>query len=221
MPRLARRQLVHEGSYNHCTWRSHNHAFVLGSDEEKRRFLDLVQETKGRFGIRVLSYCLMGTHPHLVLQSLRGQQAFSEFWKVVNHRFARWYNRRAARRGQVVMDRLASPQIQDGRHLLVTMRYGDTNPVRAGVVRSPKEWPWSSYRHYAFGDPNPLIDDSPEYLALGRTGPERRLAYQSLFSGPDADDLRVRRPDFVRGPFVGDGWWVQERVAATVPPAPS
>lgn len=221
MPRLSRRQLVHEGSHNHCTWRAHNHSLVLGSDEEKRKFLELVQETKGRFGIRIHSYCLMNTHPHLVIQSPGGQPPFSAFWKVVNHRFARWYNRRQGRRGQVVMDRLASPLIQDGRHELVTMRYGDANPVRAGVVRSPKDWAWSSYRHYAFGEPNPLVDDSPEYLALGHTGPERRRAYRMLFGAPDGDDPRVRRPDFVRGPFIGDDWWVQERVAATVPPAPS
>ena len=221
MPRLPRRHLVHEGSYNHCTWRAHNHSFVLGSDEEKRRFLDLVQQTKARFGIRVLSYCLMSTHPHVVVQSQRGQQAFSDFWKVVNHRFARWYNRRTGRTGQVVMDRLASPQIQTGRYQLVAICYGDSNPVRAGMVRSPKDWPWSSYRHYAFGEPNPLVDDSPEYLALGRTGPERRRAYRMLFAASAADDLRVRRRDLVRGPFVGEEWWVQQRVAAAAPPAPS
>jgi len=220
MPRLARRLLVHEGSFNHCTWRGHNHSFVLGSDEEKRKFLELVADAKARLNIRVLSYCLMGTHPHLVLQSPGGQPSFSAFWKVVNHRFARWYNRREGRRGQVVMDRLASPQIQDGRHQLVAMRYGDENPVRAGVVRSPKDWAWSSYRHYAFGEPNPLVDDSPEYIALGCTAPERRRAYQMLFARAGSDDLRVRRPDLVRGPFVGDDWWVKARVAATAPPAP-
>lgn len=221
MPRLARRLLVHEGSFNHCTWRAHNHAFVLGTDEAKRKFLDLVREAKVRFGIQVLSYCLMGTHPHLVLQSPRGQQAFSEFWKIVNHRFARWYNRSTGRSGQVVMDRLASPRIQNGPHMLVTMRYGDANPVRAGVVRSPKDWAWSSYRHYAFGEPNPLVDDCPEYLALGRTGPERRRAYQSLFSGAGFDEVRVRRHDLVNGPFVGEEWWVEAQVADAVPPAPS
>ncbi len=220
MPRLARRHLVHEGSYNHCTWRAHNHSYVLGSDDEKRKFLELVLEAKVRFDIRVLSYCLMGTHPHLVLQSPRGQQAFSGFWKIVNHRFARWYNRRTGRTGQVVMDRLASPQIQDGPHQLVVIRYGDMNPVRAGVVRSPKDWPWSSYRHYAFGEANPLVDDSPEYLALGRTGPERRRAYRMLFAAAAAADLRVRRRDLVRGPFVGDEWWVEGRANATGPPAP-
>ena len=128
----------------------------------------------------------MGTHPHLVVVATRGQEEFSRFWKVVNQLFARWYNQQQeSRRGQVVTQRMKSPMIQpdaNGRHILTVMRYGDLNPVRAGLVRSPKDYAWSSYRHYAFGEPNPLIDDEPEYLALGHTPAQRRLAYRHLFA---------------------------------------
>ena len=127
----------------------------------------------------------MGTHPHVVVVATHGQAEFSRFWKVVNQLSARWYNKRQkSRRGQVVSQRMKSPLIQPdghGRHVLTVMRYGDLNPVRAGMVRSPKDYPWSSYRHYAFGEPNPLIDDEPEYLALGHEPAQRRLAYQHLF----------------------------------------
>jgi putative transposase len=157
----------------------------------------------------------MGTHPHVVCTSDLGQKEFSKFWKVVNYRFARWYNRQKNRRGQVVMERMKSPRIQgDGSHLLTVMRYGDLNPVRAGLVRSPKDWQWSSYRHYAFGEPNALIDDAVEYLALGRTGPERRKAYQALFAVPLSASLRTSRPDLVTFPFVGDAVWVTNRLEA-------
>ena len=157
----------------------------------------------------------MGTHPHVVCTSDLGQEKFSRFWQVVNGRFARWYNARRNRRGQVVMERLRSPRIQgEGAHQLTVMRYGDLNPVRAGLVRSPKDWAWSSYRHYAFGEPNALIDDAVEYLGLGRTGPQRRKAYQSLFALPLSASLRARRPDLVTFPFVGDDLWVANRLEA-------
>jgi putative transposase len=214
VPRLPRGVLVYEGSFNHCTWRSHDLSFVLGSPEEKRQFLWLVGQYKARFGIRVLSYCVMSNHPHLVVLSTLGQQAFSAFWKVVNQRYARWYNRKSDRRGQVVMERLSSPQVQDGRHLLVAMRYVDLNPVRAGMVSSPKDFPWSSYRHYAFGEQNDLVDDAPEYLALGNTPAQRRKAYVHLFAPRLSTQLRVRRPDLVKGPFVGDEGWVRSRLDA-------
>ena len=117
----------------------------------------------------------MSTHPHLVCRSTQGQPAFSAFWKVVNQCFARWSNRRTGGRGQVVMERLGSPRIQaGGRHELEVMLYGDLNPVRAGMVKRPRDWAWSSHGHYAFGAYDPLVSDSPAYLALGRSPGERR-----------------------------------------------
>lgn len=212
MARLARFHLVGHESTNHCTWRAHDHERVFEEPGARDRFLALLGEHKAKHGIRIHSYCLMGTHPHVVCTSDRGQKEFSNFWKVVNYRFARWFNERRSRRGQVVMERLRSPRIQgDGSHQLTVMRYGDLNPVRAGLVRRPKEWEWSSYRHYAFGEPNALIDDAVEYLALGRNAAERRKAYQALFALPLSVSLRLVRPDLVMFPFVGDAFWVASR----------
>jgi putative transposase len=218
--RIARRALVAENTVNHCSWRSHNFEFVLNTDEEKLRLRALLKEHKQQHGIVILSYCLMDSHPHLVSMSPRGQRAFSAFWQVVNQRYARWYNRRHGRRGQVVMERLSSPQIQDDRHLLNAIRYGDLNPVKAGIARTAKDWKWSSYRHYAFGEPDDLVDDAPAYLALGKTPRERRLAYRHLFA-TGLEQFLVRRPDLVSAPFIGDPTWISARLHACRPPAPS
>jgi putative transposase len=224
VPRIPRRLLVELGSTNHCTWRSHNRSHVFELDTAKRFFLDLVRKYAIRHGIHVRSYCLMGTHPHLVVVATKGQAEFSRFWQVVNHLFARWYNRQQkTRRGQVVTQRMKSPLIQpgaNGRHVLTVMRYGDLNPVRAGMVRSPKDYAWSSYRHYAFGDPNSLIEDEPEYLALGRSPAARRIAYRQLFATPLASALRTRRPDIVEAPFYGDPDWIERHAPRAAGPPP-
>jgi len=214
MARVPRAMLVGENTTNHCTWRSHGHALVLDSDSARHEFLGLLAKYAPQFGIQILSYCLMGTHPHVQVRSTRGQKAFSCFWKAVNWRFARWSNRRTGGRGQVVMERLRSPQIQDGRHQLEVMRYGDLNPVRAGLVRSASAWRWSSHRHYAYGEKNDLITDAPEYLALGSSGPQRRKAYLHLFARKLIDRLLCRRSDLVVAPFVGDELWVAGRLEA-------
>jgi putative transposase len=220
--RIPRCLLVDIGSTNHCTWRSHNSSFVFEARDAKAFFLSLLQKYAPRHGILIRSYCLMGTHPHVVAKSDRGQLEFSRFWQVVNHRFARWYNKRQRqRRGQVVMQRMKSPRIQPGsggRHVLTVMRYGDLNPVRASIVASAKDYAWSTYRHYAFGDPNPLVTDEPEYLALGRTPAERQLAYRHLFATPLALALRTRRPDIVESAFFGDPDWVRRYTPRAVRP---
>jgi putative transposase len=213
MGRIPRHMLVDVDSTNHCTWQGHNHEFVLGTPEAKDFFLSLLAEHKDEYRIDIYSYTVMNTHPHVHCKSRLGQRAFSAFWRVVNYRFARWYNRTHQRRGQVVMQRMTSGRIQDGAHQLRVMRYCDMNPVRAGIVDSPKDYPWSSYRHYAYGEPNPLITDAPEYLALGATPAERRKAYVHLFATelpkehlePDALD---------QSPFIGDTVWVLAQRAA-------
>lgn len=212
MARVPRRHLVENGSVNHCTWRSHNFEHVLATDEAKAFFLELLATHKDEHGIEIHSYAIMNTHPHVQLRSKHGQTAFSRFWRVVNYRFARWSNRRDGKRGQVVMDRLTSPQVQDGQHQVAVMRYGDLNPVRAGLVKSPKDWRWSSYRHYAFGEKNDLITDAPEYLALGRSDAERQRAYIHLFSARPSAALRQRRWDLVSLPFIGQSDWARSKL---------
>jgi putative transposase len=181
---------------------------VFATDEERTRFLELIRDHKARHGVRILSYCLMGTHPHVICVAERGQAAFSAFWQVVNARYARWYNARHGRRGQVVMERLTSPRIQDDRYLLTAMRYGDMNPVKAGLVRRPKDWRWSSHRHYALGATDELVDDAPAYVKLGRTAAERRRAYRHLFATALVSEFLVTRLDLVKGPFIGDAQWI-------------
>ena len=212
--RIPRKFLVEEGSTNHCTWRSQTVDFVFASDAACEKFLGLIRKHREKFGIEVHSYCLMGTHPHVVCRSTRGLKHFSDFWQRVNWGFAYWYNRRTKGRGKVVMERMRSPRIEDGRHQLTVMRYGDLNPVRAGIVRSAKDWKWSSYRHYAFGEPNDLITDAPEYLALGPTAPLRRKAYQLLFAAPRGEPFLARRRDLVETAFIGDEPWVTARLVA-------
>jgi putative transposase len=212
--RLPRFVLVERSSVNHCTWQAHDFERVLEEPGARERLLELIVEYKQVYGILVHSYCLMGTHPHVVCTATNGQEDFSRFWKVVNQRFARWYNKRRNRRGQVVMERMRSPRIQSGRHQLTVMRYGDLNPVRAGLVRSPKDWKWSSYRHYALGEPNHVVDDPAEYLALGRTAVQRRKAYRALFAAPLGESLSKKRPDLVVFPFIGDASWVSTHLAA-------
>ena len=223
MPRLPRSRLVDVGTTHHCFWRSHNRSHVFDSDDARRKFLALLAKYKTQHGVDILGYCLMGTHPHVVCLARNGQVAFSAFWKVVNQCFARWSNRRTGGRGQVVMERLGSPRVQQGgRHELEVMLYVDMNPVRAGLVKRPRDWPWSSHAHYALGQRDPLITDSAAYLALGRSAMERRLAYLRLFARRIAIRVMRHRPDLVRHPFFGSKGWVDELITTLgAAPAPS
>ena len=220
MGRIPRKLLVEPDSTNHVMWRCHNHTRLFEDRKLADYFLELLATYKGKYGIKIHSFCLMHTHPHVVMTSTLGQQAFSDFWKVVNQRLAYRFNQLNDRRGQVVMERVRSPAIQrDGRHLLTVMRYGDLNPVRAKLCRSAGRWPLSSHRHYAFGERHPLIDDAPDYVALGSNPAQRRRAYQGLFGRNIAQELMKKRDDLVSVPFIGSDCWVESQLRKLEAPA--
>ncbi len=77
------------------------------------------------------------------------------------------------------------------------MRYIELNPVRAGMVAHPGDYPWSSYRHHAQGEPGVNADwltAHEEYLRLGRNEADRQSAYRELFqaaiSSKDLAEIR-------------------------------
>ena len=61
------------------------------------------------------------------------------------------------------------------------MRYIELNPVRAGMVIDPADYPWSSYHHNALGQLSDLVVPHTEYLRLGESNEARQAAYRDLF----------------------------------------
>ena len=66
------------------------------------------------------------------------------------------------------------------RYLLTCYRYIELNPVAASMVKHPGDYTWSSYRHNAFGEKDPIITPHDLYRSLGITGEERRSRYREL-----------------------------------------
>lgn len=114
------------------------------------------------------------------------------------------------RKGQVVMDRFKSPVIQTDADLLKVMFYIDLNPKRAHMVMHPKDYRWSSYRYYAFGEPDPLIDPAPSYLQLGLSPEERQSEYRHMVENILRDDWKEKRP-YSSIPHIGNPEWVKQK----------
>ncbi len=206
MASLPRSAILEDNSCFHVTWQCHNQDRLLKESWAKQLYYNLLLHYKDRYQIQIYSYCLMDNHPHLSghLNSLRD---FSDFFRVVNARFARLYNKHVKRRGQVVMDRFKSPMIQTDKHLLEVMRYIDLNPKRAGKVFHPDDNQFSSYRYYAHGENDPLITPAPSYLTLGNTPEQRQSEYRALVEHLLQNDWKNKQP-YSSQPFIGNPDWV-------------
>ena len=95
-----------------------------------------------REGWGLYAVCLMDTHYHLVVQPSGG---VSDGMKVLNGAHSRAFNARHGRRGALFESRFFERTIRDEEHLANVIRYVEENPVEAGMVRDPGDWPWSTY----------------------------------------------------------------------------
>ena len=130
----------------------------------------------------LFGYCLMSNHFHLLLKPAPGQ-SISRILQSPTVAHTWRHHRRRGTSGHVWQGRFRSPVIQDGDHLLIVLRYIEANPLRAGMVTDPCEYPWSSHRCHGTGHPNPILDSFPEWEQLGRTEPERRACWRRKVRG--------------------------------------
>ncbi len=91
----------------------------------------------------VFAACLVGTHHHLIFRPTRG--SVSDGMRLLHGGYSRAYNKRHRRRGALFESRFRVRTIRDHPHLLEAIRYVALNPVRAGLVASAADWPWSTY----------------------------------------------------------------------------
>ena len=104
----------------------------------------LVQAVQ-RFGVRLLAYCAMPNHWHLIVWA-REPHELSRFmhWLTMTHA-QRWHSRHGtAGTGPVYQGRFKAIAIESEVHLLVACRYVEQNPLRGGLVSRAEDWRWSS-----------------------------------------------------------------------------
>ncbi len=140
MVRFAR--VVAPGIAHHITQRGNARRFILEGDDERKVYLDLLQQSVQRHGVELIGYCLMSNHVHLVAIP-HGKDALARSLKDTHGRFASYWNAVNHSSGHVWQGRYYSCPL-DGGHLWEALRYTELNPVRAGLLARASDWPWSS-----------------------------------------------------------------------------
>ncbi len=133
----------------------------------------------------------MPNHIHLLVTPL-APHAVSKLMQSLSGRYVQYVNAAHGRSGTLWEGRYKACIVESERYLLTCYRYIESNPVRAGIVRRPAAYPWSSFRHNAMGEPSGFIVQHPLYRALGAVPEERRSAYRALFRS-HMDEAMLRR----------------------------
>ena len=146
------------GAVYHVTSRGDRREAIFADDTDRAALLAVLGRTMVRFDAQVLAYCLMGNHYHLVLYTR--QANLSLVMRQINGVYTQGFNRRHNKVGHVFQGRFKAILVDREAYLLELCRYVELNPVRAGMVVQPGQWPWSSYLAHTGQRPVPPWLDS-------------------------------------------------------------
>ena len=153
-------------------------------------YLRLLGEEAVACACDIHAYVLMTNHVHLLVTP-NVDHGISRMMQRLGTRYVRYINQTYQRTGTLWEGRFKSCLVGSERYLLNCYQYIELNPVRAGMVRTPDEYEYSSYLANACGRTHPLLMPHSVYLSLGATPGERCHAYQALFRDVlEAEDLQ-------------------------------
>jgi len=166
----------------HVIQRGNNRQTLFTSDADMAAYAHWLGDGATRFHVEVHGWVFMTNHVHLLLKP-REEGAISRLMQSLGRRYVGFFNYSYGRSGTLFEGRFRSCLVQEEAYLLTCLRYIELNPVRAGMVRDPGDYSWSSYRAHAFGAPVKFWTANDLYLALGRTPTQRRMTWRELVGG--------------------------------------
>jgi REP element-mobilizing transposase RayT len=178
-----------EGGVHHVTARCVDPLRVFDDALVAGAFVDLLADACDRCGWRTLAYCLMPNHLHLLVRT--PQPNLGEGMRRLQGMTAQRVNRVLNRRGAVWGDRFHSRLVRAEQHVVAAAVYVVVNPVRAGIVPHPGEWPASSY-HCTVAEETPPAFLDGQWL-LDRLDPRPEQARRLYAEMVDAEVARIRR----------------------------
>lgn len=178
MARLPR--LVISGQPQHVIVRGNNRSDIFRSETDYQFYLTKLQLACDKHKCKLHAYVLMNNHVHLLITP-QTEDGLSKLMQMMGRYYVQYYNYTYQRTGTLWEGRYKATLVDSQSYLLTCMRYIELNPVRAGMVAHPSEYPWSSYCCNALGVANELVVPHVEYIRLGLSIDARQAEYRQLF----------------------------------------
>src|SRR6266568_8682797 len=172
----------------HLIQRGNNRAATFFADEDYARYRDWLGEAAADYGCAIHGYVLMTNHVHLLITP-QTPGSLPRTMQSLGRRYVRYVNATYRRTGTLWEGRYRAAPIDSEAYFLACCRYIELNPVRARMVRHPRDYHWSSYRAHAHGATDPLVSTHDLYRRLGANQTARQAAYRALFRAELDDDF--------------------------------
>jgi len=161
MPRRPR--IKSEKGFYHIVLRGINHSLIFSEEADYKYFLDLLKKYSTENNCVPYAYALMGNHIHMLIRDY--EDALSRYMKQLAGSYAIYFNKKYERSGNLFQGRFSNQNIEDDAYFLAAIRYIHQNPVKAGLVKKPEQYPWSSYKNF-LGFNDGIITDKKFVLGM-------------------------------------------------------
>jgi putative transposase len=196
MPRTSRAS--QGGFLYHVLNRGNARNDVFHKPEDFLAFVNLMREAHDKVRMRLVGYCLLDNHFHLLLWPHEdGDLSRWMQWLMTSH--VRRYHRHYNSSGHVWQGRFKAFPIQDDDHYFAVLRYVERNPLRANMVTRSQDWEWSSLKPTARSGPDGLLSEGPV---------SKRSQWTRFVNGVETEgELASLRRSVVRGTPFGESSW--------------
>lgn len=126
-----------------------NRQVIFEDDNDRKRFLKILRDTRDISGFRLHAFCLMENHVHLLIEPV--SEPLETIFKRIGVRYSGWYNYKYQRSGHLFQDRFKSENVESNDYFMRVLRYILRNPMKAGLEERPGTYRWSSYLAYKQG----------------------------------------------------------------------
>lgn len=164
MPRKPRVQ--QPGMIHHVIARGNNKENIFRSDDDKIRYLQLIDKYRERDHFKLLSYCLMDNHIHLLIK--QGEVSLSRTMQGIQQSYTQYYNKKYKSIGHVFHQRFKSKPVDDEAYLLSLIAYIHKNPKVGRLVNDLNDYKWSSHQEILKSSKKNLADVDHLFELIGR-----------------------------------------------------
>jgi len=132
------------GALYHITGRGNASQDIYLDDVDRKRFMSLLGREVEQQRWCCYAFCLMSNHYHLLIETPEGNLVAG--MRRLNGHYTQWFNWKHKRVGHLFQGRYKSIVVEHDSYFKELCRYIPLNPVRAGMVKDPVKWAWSSYQ---------------------------------------------------------------------------
>lgn len=175
------------GAWYHIMNRGRRGDEIFSAANDFEGFISILSESAELWNVKVAAYCLMTNHYHLLIQTPKGN--LSRFMRHLNGVYTQRYNRFHGYDGQLFRGRYKAILVEEDDYLLELVRYIHRNPVRAGIVATVEQYPWSSHHSYLSSEKSNYIHKE-FIIKMLSTDPKRSYnAYLEFMSKEDSEEI--------------------------------